>query len=125
MPYDPPRVAEVEPEGAGEAVARLLRFRQAIGNHRSSREASGEPSRGDAEGLLAIPGPRTADARLGRHRAELLGEIAQDAVAPRGIAHGPRQQAFRESGRRGDHGCSRIVSSPVERLRRATWVARS
>ena len=56
---------------------------------------------------------------------KLLTQIAKDGVAPFGVADRERERAFGQQGRGGRHGCSRMDSSPVARLRSAACVVRS
>ena len=59
------------------------------------------------------------------HANELLAQIADDGVAPVRVANGEREGALGQQGRRGNHCCSRMDSSPVARLLSAACVVRS
>ena len=93
---------------------------------RQSRRAQacrdGAPA--DGQRLPPVPAARGTRSILLPELAELLSQVAENAVAPLAVGHDQREQPFSEDGgrRQGSHGFSSTVSSPRVRLASAVCV---
>ena len=119
MPHDAPRMTQVVPQRAGEAVARLGWFRQAVGNKRSSGEAARQTvarrcrtpacdtrtAHGGAPASVVIVlnsserSPRT----LSRHTGSRMDHASRRSASRGGVAVTAAQDRF-ESGREASQG---------------------